>query len=396
MHICKNILSLVALAVLLLSAAFSAIADDVARMSDAKPSPAAKSANNAAAQPERQLSQEQLALRDQVRQILAVYRQSAFNTQQNTATEIQSVCLAYGCESEVSLADAEGRRINGITVLCWNYPCNGFEMLAYRQKHIAARIGYGYQENPGEFLAVLAMSRVSAGYPVRVGKDVRKVADIVTAEKLACRAGGDASLRLIGLSYYADEPQWKNDLDETWSIERIIGEELKRPAAVGSEAGLNRLLGLSYAVARQLRHTPTLEGQFQRAQKYMADFIDFALRLQNADGTWGPAFLAARSEGADVASQLRGTGRVLEWLAISLPDGKLQNQQIVAAVEAVTRLLGNEQYQGLAPSLSTRDIVSLGHALHALSIYDERVFKPFDAPEKPADKQASAQREFVR
>ena len=31
-----------------------------------------------------------------------------------------------------------------------------------------------------------------------------------------------------------------------------------------------------------------MEGQFRRAQKYVADFHDFALRLQNADGSWGP------------------------------------------------------------------------------------------------------------
>ncbi len=72
----------------------------------------------------------------------------------------------------------------------------------------------------------MALSRVPPDYPVRVGKTVRKVADLVEAEKLGCRTGGDLSLRLIGLSYYVDEPEWKNDLGETWSIERMIEEEI--------------------------------------------------------------------------------------------------------------------------------------------------------------------------
>ena len=144
------------------------------------------------------------------------------------------------------------------------------------------------------------------------------MADLVEAEKLACRSGSDLSLKLIGLSYYVDEPEWKNDLGETWSIERIIREELGQPVVTAPEGGLNRLLGLSYAVARRAKRGQPIDGQFERAEKYTADFHAFALQLQNADGSWGPQFLAARSMSPDAASQLRSTGRVLEWLAISL------------------------------------------------------------------------------
>ena len=227
--------------------------------------------------------------------------------------------------------------------------------------HIAARIGYGCQEQPGEFLAMLAMSRVQPDYPVRVGKNVRTVADLVEAEKLGCRSGGDASLKLVGLAYYVDDPEWKNDLGETWSLERIIEDELSQPVVSASEGGLNRLLGLSYAVAHRAKHEQPLDGQFQRAAKYVADFHGFALKLQNADGSWGPYFLAARGTSPDAASQLRSTGRVLEWLAMSLPDKQLEDARVVNAVECVNRLLVSPALpERNAPSLPTREIVSLG------------------------------------
>ena len=41
------------------------------------------------------------------------------------------------------------------------------------------------------------------------------------------------SLTLIGLSYYAGQATWKNNLDETWSIKRIVASELARPPVVG-------------------------------------------------------------------------------------------------------------------------------------------------------------------
>jgi hypothetical protein len=374
-----------AAAVLLLSISVLARAADTPPKSAAKPAAdAAKPANATAAKPKPRLSPELTALRDQVRQQLAAHQKQTFNTRQNSATEVLSVCLAFGCDSEVTLDGADGRRINGITCLCWNYPCQGFEMLGFYKDHTAARIGYGYQEHPGEFLAMLAMSRVADTYPIRAAGKNRKIADLVEAEKLACRSGGDASLKLIGLAYYVADPEWKNDLGETWSIERMIDEELDRPTATVSDGGLNRLLGISYAVARRAKSGLPMKGAFQRAQKYVAQCQDYALRQQNADGSWGPYFLAARAASPNEPSQLRSTGHVFEWLALSLPNEKLTDPRLVNSVECLLRLLGSQRYQWNAPSLSTQEIVSLGHALHALAIYDQRVFAPFDAETKPA------------
>jgi hypothetical protein len=375
---------------LILSIAVFAAANDITPKIDAKAAEITKPAKAAVAKAKPTLNPELAAIRDQVRGVLTAQQKQPFNTRQNSATEIQAVCLAFGCNSEVSLEGPDGRRFNGVTCLCWNYPCNGFEMLGFDGKHIAARIGYGYQEHPGEFLATLAVSRVPDDYPIRVGKAVRKVADLVEAEKLGCRSGGDASLKLIGLSYYVSDPEWKNDLGETWSLGRMIDEELAQPIVTAPEGGTNRLMALSYAVSRRAKQGQPLEGQFRRAQKYVNDFHDYALRMQNADGSWGPYFLATRAQSPDAASQLRTTGRLLEWLAMSLPEQKLTDPRMINAVECVTRLVGSQRYQWNTSSLSTQEIVSLGHALHGLAIYDQRAFKPFDDAEKPAEEKEPA------
>lgn len=334
------------------------------------------------------LSPEMSALRDKVRSTLASHARQQFNTRSNTATEILSRCIAFGCDSEVRLNSSGGQPINGITCLCWNYPCAGYEMLGHDRNHIAPRIGYGRQEQPGEFLAMLAFSRVPDDYPVRVGKEKRNVADLVEAAKLACRQGTDKSLALIGLSYYVDEPVWKNESGEQWSIERIIEEELARPIAGAPEGGLNRLLGLGYAVERCENQKQPIEGQFKRAKKFVADYQDYAFKMQNSDGSWGPNFLAARGTNKNPADQLRATGRVLEWLAVTLPDGRLQDPAMVNAVNYLTRLLSSSRYRWNTQALDTQEIVSLGHALHALAVYDRRVLNPCDPDEKPAEKTA--------
>jgi hypothetical protein len=365
-----------------------ASADDTASEPSAKPAETTSAPNEAApapaAKPLKELSPALGALRDRVRNTLVTEQKQAFNTHENSATEIMSYCLAFGCGTEVLMDGQSGKQINGIAALCFNYPCAGFEMLGASQGHVAPRIGFGYQEHPGEFLAMLAMSRVQPNYPARLGKVTRSVADLVEGEKLGCRSGSDASLKLIGLAYYVDEPEWKNDLGETWSLDRIVEEELAQPIVSAPEGGLNRLLGLSFAVARRAKHGQPLEGNFHRAQKYVAEVQEFALRVQSADGSWGPQFLTARSTSQDAASQLRSSGRVLEWLAMSLPDKKLEDARVVNAVDYVTRLLSGQRYQWNAQSLPTQEIVALGHAVHALAVYDEREFKPADVPEKPA------------
>ncbi len=255
---------------LLVAAGLLARADDAASPPAAKPAVSSKPAGpaapakDAAAKPKRQLRPELAELRDRVRSVLAAQQQQPFNTRDNTPTEILSRCLAFGCGSEVSLEAPNGQHINGITCLCWNYPCAGFELLGRSGNHVAARIGYGYQQRPGEFLATLALSRVQPDYPVRLGRTVRKVADLVEAEKLGCRSGSDMSSVLVGLAYYVDEPQWRNDLGETWSIERIVGEELGQPVLGAPEGGLMRLLGLSFALAHRAKHDQPVEGEFER------------------------------------------------------------------------------------------------------------------------------------
>jgi hypothetical protein len=377
----------------LASASTAPAADDAA----AQDQPQVKSDKAAktpapAAKPKRELSPELASLRDSVRQALAAQRKQPFNTGENSAADIISYCLAFGCTTEVSLGQSDGQRANGITCLCWNYPCGGFELLRPTKDHIAARIGYGYQSQPGEFLAMLALSRVPENYPLRAASRTRSVSDLIEAEKLACRSGSDMSLRLIGLSYYVDEPEWKNDLGETWSLERIVADEMGQPVVTAPEGGLNRLMGLSFAVSRRAKRGLPIEGQFQRAEKYAASFQDFALQLQNSDGSWGPYFLAARSASREPASQLRSTGRVLEWLALSMTDRKLEDPRVMKAVEYVAGLLDGQRYDWNATSLSARDVAALGHALHGLSVYDDRVFKPADVPatEKPAADKAPA------
>jgi hypothetical protein len=331
------------------------------------------------------LTPAQAALRDQVRQTLANFRKQPFDTRQNTAGDIMDFCLAYGCNTEITLHNASGeRRANGITCLCWNFPCGGFEPLTVNDGHIIARLGYGAQSQPSQLLATLAFARVQANYPLRADNTVRTVADLVESEKLGCREGADMSLKLVGLAYFAEEGDWKNDAGEEWSVEKIVRAELNRPAMNAGESGLNRLLGLAYAKYRRVKRNQPLEGQYARADKYLADFHKFAFNVQNADGSWG-YFLAARGSSKDPLASLRSTAYVLDWLALSLPEDQLGDTRVTAAVSYVVQGL-NTQRNRAASNLPSREINSIARALHGLSVYDDRFYATAAEDKPPAEK----------
>jgi hypothetical protein len=336
------------------------------------------------------LSQSQAALRDQVRQTLANYLKQPFGTRQNTAGDIMDFCLPYGCATEITLQEASGeRRANGITCLCWNFPCADSEPLSINNGHIAARLGYGAQSQPSQFLATLAFARVQANYPLRANNATRTVADLIESEKLSCRAGSDMSLKLIGLAYYAESADWKNDLGEDWSVEKIVREELNRSAPSAGDAVMNRLLGLAYVNYRLEKRNVPLEGQFARADKYIKEFHKYAFAMQNPDGSWGN-FLAARSTNKDPAAELRSTAYVLEWLAISLPEEQLADHRVAAAVNDVVRGLNTQRNLSGMANLPSREINSISHALHALSLYEDRYYKNA-VEDKPAVEKTAAQ-----
>jgi hypothetical protein len=340
--------------------------------------------------PKRELSPALIALRDKTRRTLGTYYKMPFNSRQNTPDEIINYCLALGCDAEISLLTASGeKRANGIMCLCWNYPCAGYQPLTIIDGHVSARLGYGMQSRPSQLLATLALARVPASYPMRVGDSMRSVADLVESEKVSCRFGSDMSLKLLGLAYYVDATAWKNDLDQEWSLESIIKEELAQPTLAPGGAGLDCLLGISYALCRREKRNLPIEGQFARAKKYIGDFQNYAFGVQNSDGSWG-YFLSGKGANRDDVAGLRSSGYVLQWLALSLPEDRLDDPAMAAGITYLINSLGSQRYLNNLPVLSTREITGAMRALSALAIYDERLFKPSDSDQPDAEKNPPA------
>lgn len=337
-----------------------------------------KQALSRSARPQRSspaVSSERLQhLATRIDKLLQHYQQRPLNTRDHNAWEVMHQVVAFGVKTKVRVGGPQGPEQPAIGWLCFNYPFRGYRILQMHNGLPLGNKGYGVQGHHGQLLAILAQSRLRKDYPLRVGGRQFTVADLIENEKRTCRTGMELTFKLIGLSYYISTAEsWRAEDGQRWSIARLLQEEIDAPIHSAACGGTHRLMGYAYAVWKRRKEGLPLNGQFYRAEKYLADYHRWAFRLQNPDGSFSSQWLRTRAHSADPQRRLRTTGHILEWLAFSLPQEELTRPEIVRAVEHLVRLLERD------PDYAW-EIGPLGHALHALAIYRQRVWKPKESP----------------
>ena len=343
--------------------------NDEPRDAQARPQPAP--AYPTTAEP---LSPELVVLRDRVRLVLRQHAQRKLNTRDHTPWEVMHRIVAYGTSCEILRGGPQGTPVNAIGWLLYGGRCKGQRIVTVEQGRLSALQGVGVQGHPGQLLAIIAQGRAQADYPIVLDGHAFTLADLIESEKLTCRSGTELTFKLIALSWYLEsDATWRNAAGEEWSIARLVKEEIEAPilrkAACG---GTHRLMGLTYAVREREREGKPIDGQFLRAQKYLADYHENTFKLQNADGSFSTEWFVRRGARPDLDRRVQTTGHILEWLVYSIPESMLRDARVVRAVDYLSGILAAQPDRQW-------EIGPLGHALHALAIYDERAFAPHDA-----------------
>jgi hypothetical protein len=326
-----------------------------------------KAADDTDADPlaEASLTDEQLELRDRLRQCLAHYYFRPENVATRSPWGSMHWMLSYGVDSQLI---AGPKRVNAIGYLNYNGVCNGQRLFYLSGGKLQAQVGVGVQGHAGQYLAMLAQSRVKADYPMLVDGQKFTVADLIEHEKLTCRPASELTFKLIALSHYLkSDDKWTSNDGQQWDIPRLIKEELAQPINGAACGGTHRMTGFSYAVRKREQRGELIEGQWKRAKKFVEDFHEYTFKLQNPDGSFSTEWFVMRAEHGDIGRRLQTTGHITEWLAFSLTKEQLAEPRMVKSVDYLTTIMlehRNEKWS----------IGPLGHAIHALAIYDERVF----------------------
>jgi len=316
-------------------------------------------------EPDIVLTPELRQLQTRLRECLAYYYFRPENVALRSPWGAMQAMIAYGVDSELIAGD---RRVNAIGYLCYNGICNGQQLFYNQNGKLQARIGPGVQGHAAQFLAMLAQSRVKTDFPLQVEGQRFTVADLIQHEKDTCRPRTELTFKLIAFMHYLkSDERWRSNDGQEWDIPRLIKEELAQPIVGAACGGTHRMTGFSYAVRKRQQRNEPFTGQWERAKKFVDDFHEYTFRLQNADGSFSTNWFAGRAEDPTATRRLETSGHITEWLAYSLDKEQLLEPRMIKSVNYLTNLLieNRDEKWGIGP---------LGHGLHALAIYDERIF----------------------
>ena len=309
-------------------------------------------------------------LRASIARTLAIYQRRPLNTAQHTPWEVMHGFIAFGIPTQVRVGGPAGDLVNAIGWSNMGGRCRGQVMLAAAGERLVALKGVGVQGHSAQYLAILAQCRVAANSPIVLHPRKFSVADLIEEEKRSCRPNTELTFALIGLAHYLPtNATWHSRDGRTWSLARLVEEEIEQPIRGAPCGGTHRLFGLAYGCQRRLRATGELDGVYLRADRYVRDYQNFTLtKLQNRDGSFSTEWFKYPADRRDdIDRKIQTTGHILEWLVASLDQDQLYDPRVVAAAEFLSAALQREP---------TRDwkIGPLGHALHALTIYQERAW----------------------
>lgn len=314
------------------------------------------------------------SLAEKIRRVRELYVSKRLNSRDHDCWEIMHAVIGYGVDTEIQREAPGGSLVNGAGWLCFNGSCQNYRMLYVENGRIMARQGVGVQGHYGQFLAILAQSYMPLTYPMQVdGRDFT-VNDLLESEKYTCQTGMELTFKLIAVSHYSQDlnETWRNQFGQEWSVEKLVKEEIAAPIRGAACGGTHRLMGLAYAVRKRELLNQPIDGEFARAKKYLEDYHRYTLALQNRDGSFSTEWFRGPGSRPDLGRRLQTTGHILEWLVFSLPKEELTSPKVVQAVNYLATIM-------LSNMDRTWEIGPLGHAIHALGIYDERQFRASQA-----------------
>jgi hypothetical protein len=322
------------------------------------------------------LTRQLVNLRNRVRSVLKGYSRKQLNSRDHDPWEAMHGMLAYGVQSRIRDGGPRGEPITSVGWLCFNKPCKGQSLLYVTpQGGLRAKYGVGLQGHLGQFLAMLAQCKVSPDYPIHVGKKKDfTVRDLIEAEKKTCYPKSELTFKLLALQHYIDlSDTWVNDQGVEWDFSRLIREELAQPIRSAACGGTHRLSALSLTVKARIRRGEPVDGEYLRAQEFVKKYQMFAFRLQNGDGSLSTSWFRGRGDEDDIDRRIKTTGHILEWLCYSLSDEELRDARTIRAVTYLANLMYSNYDRDW-------EVGPMCHATHALLLYDERVYMPFDKP----------------
>ena len=233
---------------------------------------------------------------------------------------------------------------------------------------------YAFEGHPSQFLALLSHSNLPMDYQFRVQGKVVTLNDLVNNSMKEVNTAEEVTWVLWALQHFLKpDAVWVNQLNETWSIERLVQMETTAPVVGAPCGGNHRLFALTRARDKYLESGGQLRGVWYLADQKIKQHIEIARSLQNPDGSFSNEFYKGPGHTTDVNKRFNTTGHTMEFLSAALPKERLNETWVRNAVWMLSReLILNRD--------TKIDCGPLFHSLDALILYRDRIRQKTSTP----------------
>jgi hypothetical protein len=315
----------------------------------------------------------QIQLRTKVRRVLAHHYSRPLSTHDRSPWEVMHSLLAFEVDSKVARGGPRGKPITAVGWLCFNQPCKRRTLMYVNDEgELRVRVGPALQGHRGQLMAMLAQSKVSQDYPMLVEGHELTVADLIEMEKRTCFPRSELTFKLIGLMHYLpSDSQWVNEQGMEWDLRKLVSEELRQPVRGAACGGTHRLAGLTLAYKKREQRGEPVDGEYLRAKRFVTKYQQYAYRMQNPDGSFSTEWFRGPGNEDSIDRKLKTTGHLLEWLLYTATEKELKYSRTTRAANYLANIMYNNRNKDWEAG-------PLGHAIHALVLYDRLVFSPYD------------------
>lgn len=264
---------------------------------------------------------------------------------------------------------ALGYLLDGGTLTGWNLRLGDRGVITVVES--GSTLGQGHPDQWLGYLSQCGVNGIPLNRKLVVQNQEATVGDLLSQAQADLRPGQEATWTLMALATYLTEnDHWQSSSGADWNLERVIDMELEADLAESACGGAHRLYGLATVVNRYLaRHpdaTSPLPGAWGRAEASINECIGRARRFQQADGSFSTQYFERPGTSPDIAAKLGSSGHIFEFLAIALPENRLNEPWVLRAAERLVKML--EQTADVDVECG-----SLYHAAHGLLLYRNRL-----------------------
>ncbi|QDT54031.1 hypothetical protein Pan44_20580 [Caulifigura coniformis] len=241
-------------------------------------------------------------------------------------------------------------------------------------------VPYHFEGHVNQFLSLLTMSNLPLDHKFGVagGKGYVTMAEMVRHAQMMVNANEEISWTLWFLTHYLEpDAVWTNHNGERWGMEKLVAMQTGQNVTTAPCGGTHGLFALAYARNSYLQKHGKVTGTWLQADQKIQRYIAEASSGMNADGSFSSAFFREPKQHTDdPTDRLKSSGHMLEWLMMAVPQQDLKQNWVRYGVYRVAVDLIQFSNQEIDPG-------PLYHAVHAITLYRERVTPKQITPQNP-------------